>query len=304
MAAKPAPAASLVQEITGLIKSVASLIGLAKAAKATPPEPSAPSGKIPTELADIQQEISAMHDWMKAMRDDLFAFGKGLGSVATLALGAIGYTQIHNLFPLPVGTSWGMRAGLIAAAAAGVGGSTFLVVRFFFARRRILMDSYDIPPRVRHKWWHRFDPWAEERCIKHDVARRYAKREGMHTLAEVADEAARLAGEAQGQGGKKWEQAYRLEQIINLALYEAATKILERRTRGAFGGVLASIALVLAVGGIGFLFGAADWSKGVRGQPEQRIREAQACIARVEQGDQAEALRAACIAKAKADLGK
>ena len=84
--------------------------------------------------------------------------------------------------------------------------------------------------------------------------------------------------------------------------------MLERRTRGAFGGISSWIAIALAVGGVGFTFAVADYAKGQRSLPQQRIVDSDACIARVNESQQLMSddklkLIEACVKQASTALG-
>ena len=125
---------------------------------------------------------------------------------------------------------------------------------------------------------------------------RYAQREGIASLTKVEEEAVKLAREAREEtddteAKRKWARAYRLEKIVDLALWDAASDILERRTRGAFGGPLATIGVVLAVGGIGFVFATADWVKGERDRTAPTPAQAAVtCVAQIRDKNLAVAL--------------
>jgi len=301
----------ILQEVERILKGLSGLVSDGPKQKADPaPAPAADA--VPSQIGDIVQEIADVSGGMQDVRNDLSAFGKRVGAIATGVLGAIGYTRIHSIFPFPDGAPGWLAPGAVAAAVCGVGASTFLVIRFFFAKRRILVEPPTKPP-PEHEWWHALIFWNKEQWIVERVAQRYARAEGKSTLQEVADEATelaaasrqqRLAGEAEG-ADQRWNEAYRLEKVVDLALWDASSQLLERRTRGAFGGPVASLAILLAVGGVGFVFATADWASGRRSLPAQKVREAEACVARAAASTdpQIKALAKACIAKAASDLG-
>lgn len=308
MATQPVPAPpQILQALEGILKGLASLLGHTKKPTATPPAAGG-GGKLPSELEDIEQQTADFTAAMKLMRDELAGFGKSLGTIATGVLGAIGYTQIHAIFPFPLGAAGWVAWSTLAAACAGVGGVTFLVFRFFFARRRILLDPSDKTDHLNKQWWHYIVFWKEEERVTNNLELEYAKSERQPSLKALEDEAASLTRKARGMTGKaaekEWAEAYRLDMVADLALMDASCGLLERRTRGAYGGPVAAIALALGIGGIGFVFGVADWAKGARSLPEQRVREAQVCVSRAESSKDPsiQALTAACIAKAKTDL--
>lgn len=311
MASSAVPTAQqLLHAVEDLLKSAASIVG--HGAKTPSPPPAASGATTPTELADDAAQIASIRDGMQAMRDDLTQMGTGLGAILTTVLGAIGYTQIHSIFPFPRGAPGWIGPGALAAAVAGIGGATFLIFRFFFAKRRILLFSEDqgatVEPR---RWvWHRIAFWEDEKRLATKAMHEWAKSEDKSRLEDVEKEAEDKAKAARREtdpalSKSGWAEAYRLYTVVDLALWDASQRVLERRTRAAFSGLLATVAIILTVGGIGFLFGTADWAKGQRSLPEQAIRQAEACVARAQRATDplVQSLTAACIAKAKADLG-
>ncbi|HET8893314.1 MAG TPA: hypothetical protein VFM96_04375 [Gaiellaceae bacterium] len=302
-----AGAPQILQALEGILNGLGSLLGHAKKPDA-PAGPSNAGGKVPSELEDIEQQAADLTAGMQKMRDDLTGFGKSIGTIATGVLGAVGYTQIHSIFPFPLGAPGWVSWSTLAAAVFGVAGVTFLVFRFFFARRRILLTASDETQELPKLWWHYIVFWKDEERIASNCELEYADAERWPSLAAVEAEAERLTREARGKTGdaakKEWAEAYRLDKVVDLGLTGASYMLLERRTRGAYGGPVAAIALICGIGGIGFVFGVADWAKGQRSLPQQRVREAQVCVARAEASKDPliRALRSACIAKAKADL--
>jgi len=300
MAAKAGSAAQpIVHAIEGLFKSLTSLLGHAKTEPADPAAPPA-NGKTPTELADIAGLDKGFEDAMQDLRNDLGAFGKSIGTIATGIITALGYTRFNDIFPFPLGAPGWLGPAAVAAALCGLGGTTFLIFRFFFAKRRILI----LPPKELSAPW-----WRGERRVIIRMTQPYAESENLPSLDAVEQKRLGLLKTAHAEqpagatDTAEWKEAYRLERVVDLALWDASNAVLERRTRGAFGGPVATVAIVLAVGGIGFTFAVADWAKGRRTLPEQRAREAQVCVKQARTTGST-ALVKACIAKATADLSK
>jgi hypothetical protein len=289
---------SLGQLLRSLIATVAGLTPLKDASKKEPTAPAAP----PSEVDEIKADV-------KGLRDSLGRMGKSIGAIVTAVVAAVGYTQIHDIFPFPAGEPLWLRALAIGAAAAGLGASAFLVVRFFFAQRRILIES-DLSRRWRwHVDWNEAveqthkSAWSEGAPTLYDLDRRSIRLDRIARRLETTTD-----DDSQRLGDASRKEADRLGSVVTRELWRAAEHILERRTRGAFGGPLASLAILLAVFGVGFTFAIADWSKGKRSLPEQRIREAAACVERAKkEAGLSDAERAklakACVQKARAALG-
>lgn len=327
----PLPTSQILQAIEGVMKILGSLLGGSKDKPADDTDSKPTTGKTPAELAAIDDDDKQLDTSMKALRDDLGAFGKSIGAIATGIIGALGYTRFNDIFPFPLGAPGWLGPATAAAATCGLAATTFLVFRFFFAKRRILIwppprpgipwslrvlsffaalakRPLDLDPEKPHSPLHK---WGERHLII-QMTQPYAESEGEKSLYAVEGRRRKVLEEAhrkQPTGGTdtaEWKEAYRLEKVVDLALWDAADAVLERRTRGAFGGPVAFIAIALAVGGIGFTFGTADWAKGRRTLPDQRVREAKVCLAQARtatvQSD-TDALVQACLSKAKLDLG-
>lgn len=334
-----ATAAQLQAALEGVMKLVSAVLGGGKDTPADPADVPKPDGKAPLELIDIAALSKGFSTSMDEMRGDLGKFGKSVGGIIVAVITALGYTRFNDIFPFPLGAPGWLGPSTVAAAACGLGATTFLIFRFFFAQRRITFD-YPEPPKKQagglrrtikfrlHDFFVGGSPAAEPDATKEPVApwwrreRRliihetqpYAYAEGFASLWALDEKRKNLLKELHGRypDGKfpkddaEWARAYRLEQVLDLGAWDASVAILERRTRGAFGGPIATVAIILAVGGIGFTFATADWAKGRRTVPEQRVREAKVCLAQARTAtvpSDTEALVQACLSKAKLDLG-
>jgi uncharacterized membrane protein YeaQ/YmgE (transglycosylase-associated protein family) len=256
--------------LEGALKAVGDFLGLSTPAPAAANPPSAKNADtpdVPSEIADMKDEIGQIRSSMHDMRLDLTTFGKSLGTIMTVVLGAIGYTQLHSFFPFPHAHAW-VKPAVIAALVSGVGGATFLVFRFFFAKRRVLLEA-SAATSVPGRWSRRLHFWRSDRYIADATELWYAHREGMRSLKEVEDASIACAQQARSLRDQKktaeadeaWRKSYRFEKVVDLALWDASADVLERRTRGAYGGPVAALAVILTVGGLGFTFAAADWAK-------------------------------------------
>lgn len=321
-------ASQIIQAVEGVWKVLGSLLG-PKGKPDDGGDDKTPDAKTPTEIGDIAKDDQELSDSMDKMRADLAAFGTSVGGIVVAVITALGYTRFNDIFPFPLGAPGWLGPATAVAAGVGLGATTFLIFRFFFAKRRILLD----PPIPRaHPWWQRASHWLESWVVpvepldqdvpyapfwrrEHRLAIKrtqpYALAENLKSLKAVEDREIELLKELHrdhpdgATNELKWKEAYRLERVVDLALWDASASVLERRTRGAFGGPIATIAIVLAVGGVGFTFATADWAKGRRTLPEQRVREAQVCLkqARTSSTPDQSALVQACLSKAKLDLG-
>ena len=307
-----ATAAQLQAALEGVMKLVGAVLGNGKDKPADTSETPKPDGKVPVELVDIASQADAYSKSMDEMRADLGAFGKSVGGIVVAVITALGYTRFNDIFPFPLGAPGWLAPSTAAAAACGLGATTFLIFRFFFAKRRITFEypepaEKDAAKEPTAPWWR-----PEQRLIIEET-QAYAQGEGFASLWALDNKRTHILKglherhpDGIPEDDADWSRAYRLGQVIDLAVWDASAAVLERRTRGAFGGPIATVAIILAVGGIGFTFATADWAKGRRTVPEQRVREAQVCIEQAKKSLEpfATALTEACTAKAKADLGK
>jgi hypothetical protein len=203
---------------------VAGLTPLKDASKKEPTAPAAP----PSEVDEIKADV-------KGLRDSLGRMGKSIGAIVTAVVAAVGYTQIHDIFPFPAGEPLWLRALAIGAAAAGLGASAFLVVRFFFAQRRILIES-DLSRRWRwHVDWNEAveqthkSAWSEGAPTLYDLDRRSIRLDRIARRLETTTD-----DDSQRLGDASRKEADRLGSVVTRELWRAAEHILERRTRGAF----------------------------------------------------------------------
>ena len=313
----PLPTSQILQAIEGVMKILGSLLGGSKdKSEAADSGNGKPPDKPPPELVDIADGDDELAASMQLMRDDLAKFGTSLGAIATGIIGALGYTRFNDIFPFPLGAPGWLGPATVAAATCGLGATTFLVFRFFFARRRIILDPPEPPRGANGEPDANLEPTARPwQLTKKLIIKRtqpYAIAEGEKSLWAVDQhqvELEKLAHKKEPTGAansEEWKETYRLQRVVDLAIWDASCSVLERRTRGTVGGPVATLAIILAVGGIGFTFATADWAKGRRTLPEQRVRESQVCLAQARastvQSD-IDALVQACLSKAKLDLG-
>jgi hypothetical protein len=104
-----------------------------EAAPTSPPEP-----PIPPSAAELERDAAYFVAGLADIRKLLQRMGAALGAVAVAVVAGLGYTHLHDLFPLPGNKSWVGWVALAFSVSAAVGalGITF---RFFGAQRRILI---------------------------------------------------------------------------------------------------------------------------------------------------------------------
>ncbi len=238
--------------------------------------------------------VKRLREGMKAIREHLRRMAAALAAGATAVLAGLGYTQIHQLFPLPEdlgtthpfgearwftlwghelppswllsisGKTWLELVALFGAVAAPVG-AAWLAGRFFGAQRRIPISAAE------GLGGH---PSPEETTLADRVLAEYARTEEAESLRALDLRSIRFRHIARGlreDRRKKYEaEATRIDSVLERAMVEAAAEVLERRAEKAFRGGGTLFALALAGAGIVALFGAADVSKGHRDLIELR----------------------------------
>lgn len=252
----------------------------------------------PTEL-ELTQDRQYFVDGLQDIRKLLQRTGTALGAAATALLAGLGYARLHDLFPLPAREGWvPYVAGVLGALA--VFGSAWLAYRFFGAQRRILIWPSQVENAL-NKDISRRERGLIERTYKRYVAR-YRDRsddpqppdeEKVRNLAQTIentspDLAKRLLALAGSSGdlqaveqrvqklrdGGEEDLASRLEAVVEIAQFDAVTRVLEHRSSQAFKGGLTIVALAMAVVGIFGLFAIADYSKSKRPGPNSAVENA------------------------------
>jgi hypothetical protein len=225
----------------------------------TPPVPPGDASKAPAGPSvagvDPAAQAAALAAGMKAMRDDLQRNGAALATGTAAVLGAIGYTQLHQVFPTPP-NRWFLPI-FCAALAAAVGGAVVVTARIFAAGRRILIGTTPPHPGL--------SIFEDERVAR--ILREYAREEQASTLQDLDTRALRLARIARRDPSLQQAadaEAERLRNFIEIALKRAAAYVLEQRTRKALGGWVSVVTLLLTAAGLATVFVLADYSKSVR----------------------------------------
>jgi len=190
--------------------------------------------------------------------------GAALGAAATAVLAGLGYTQLHQIFPVPANVSGFSQSLLAASLAAAVVGSMWLAGRFLRAQRIILITSD-------HKKWPRAMLLGQDRKTGIRVLNEHAREEMAGALRDVELRALRLERVARRlteSGDDRAEsitaEADRLYSFVAIALHRAAATILQDRSRRAFSPGFTVVAFLLAAVGIAGAFGFADYYKGQR----------------------------------------
>jgi hypothetical protein len=242
------------------LRRIRTLLGLESKAEPTIDQP--PTDGDPG-VADLQRG-------MADMRGLLQRFGTALGAAGTALMAGLGYTQIHKIFPLPVGSTEWLLILALAGSTGALVGAAWLVGRFFAAQRRIVITSEQFGGS-------RIDRWRERRRgfntvearIRDRVFTDHAQQEDAASLRAVElrslrlERVARRATDAAHAESTKAESD-RLTRVVRIALVRAAAEILERRSQQVFKGPLTAFLALMVVAGIISLFGLADWSQGQR----------------------------------------
>jgi hypothetical protein len=228
-----------------------------------PPEETAP---------ESDSYVKQLLDGMQAIRDQLRRMGAGLASAGGIILAGLGYTQLHQIFPLPedAGTlhlHWWSIAGktflqwlAIFGAFAAPLGAIWLAARFYGAQRRIPMSTDKADLR-------RYGLSRKETKLAGAVLDDYARAEEAHSLLALdlrADRIRRIARRLPSLEKEWTREADRIDSVVDTAMVDASYGVLERRAENAFRGWRTVVALFLAVAGIVALFAVADYSKGRR----------------------------------------
>jgi hypothetical protein len=254
-------------------------------AKPAPPKKAA--AEAPAVSTDTH--VKRLREGMQGIREHLRRMGAALGAAATAVLAGLGYTQVHQLFPLPenLGSS-NVKVGLglvsldltlsgkqVLLILAGFGvvaaplGAAWLAGRFFGAQRRILITTKP------EEWGG--DLADVEKTLAAGVLEEHARSDDAESLFALelrGERHRRIANRlADAEKRKAHEQeADRIESVLETAIVESAATILERRAEKAVHGWATRGALALAVAGAAALFAAADYSKGQRDLVDLRVK--------------------------------
>lgn len=228
-----------------------------KSGSESPPKASAPTGVSPTSSGED------LAKGMAEVRSFLQRTGTALGTGATVLLTALGLTQAYELFPLPQNHSyfWNgvLLLGAIVGAAAALGGATWLASRFFWAQRRILLDSAGLR-----------EDNPDEKELVEAVLDEHAREQLAPSLLALELRALRFERMASRRSSESGEpdplqrEADHLFRVVDIALARAAAVLLERRARNVFRGRWTATALTLTVAGLLLLFAVSDYADGQR----------------------------------------
>jgi hypothetical protein len=199
---------------------------------------------------------------MAEVRSLLQRTGAALGAAGIAIVSGLGYTQLHQFFPVPRSISWVWSALAVAALILAVAGSAWLAGIFLGAQRRILIDTR---------------PESLDELKKHErkLVDRIFVDQGRNESARTVDElerratrlgriAARMRISGDPRADRVQNESDRLDGLVTVALWEGAAKVLEYRSQQAFSGWGTKAALACAAVGIAATFGLADYFKSVR----------------------------------------
>jgi hypothetical protein len=260
--------------------------------------------------ASSAEQIREDNDQLRATIQKV---GTGVGSVATVVLGAVGFTRADDIFAFPAGEpGW---VGPFTAVAAGLAlfGSAAIVGRFFAAQRPILIGS-DLSGLRRPWLYHPEYDWVTNELRKQtrSLGERdlYAMDLRANRLARVAR---RLDPELSSQvpdppvltpdqqlARRARRESVHAEDAMRYVLLRVAGGLLQRRADQAFGSRSSILLIALAVGGTAWTFGVGDWAKGQRTLERDKVLRVHSCERAVSPtAPDLKALLADCLGAAK-----
>jgi hypothetical protein len=208
--------------------------------------------------ADTAQLIAGMAD----VRSLLQRSGAALGTAGTAIVTGLGFTQLHQFFPVPRSISWVWSALAVVALILAVAGSAWLAGIFLYAQRRILIGT-------RHE--DTIDLGKSELKRVNRIYLEQAHHESARNLHELERRslrldriAARMKISGDPRADRVQAESDRLYELVTMALYRAAATVLEHRSQQAFSGWRTRAAFACAAVGIAATFGFADYFKSVR----------------------------------------
>lgn len=229
----------------------------------TPSEPTPDKGPAAPGV-DRTADVGKLAESITAMRDDLRKFGAALGAGASAVVVGLGWTTLHNIYPVPAAHPFLLGWGAFLLALLAAGAAIYLAAQFFAAQRRIVFKPSD-PQQANGLN-------AAEKDLVEDVLREHAQEENASDALALELRAMRFgriartgsAADARAVAAAAAESS-RLYATLALAEARAALAVLERRSQQLFTwtGRPAQTAAVAVVAVVG-LFLLADYSKGER----------------------------------------
>jgi hypothetical protein len=227
------------------------------------PKAQAPGGVDPAaDAADLAKAN-------EAMRSLLQRTGTALGAIATAIMTGLGWARLNDVFPIPRNAETWTWMALVAALLAALGGSAWLASIFFYAQRRIMIgttthsrapmnnEDTETVDRILTE-----NARPEEAPGIRDVELRALRFERIARALRSLDDKAASALQAESD---------RLYGVVRMTLHQAATVVLEHRSRRAFSRWPTFLALALAAVGIILSFAIADYYKGERDLSASRV---------------------------------
>ena len=141
-----------------------------------------PASGIAAGAVDATADTKQLAEGMADVRSLLQRTATAIGAVAAAVLTGLGYTQLHEIFPVPANASEASKDLLVVAMVAAVVGSAWLASRFFSAQRRILVSS-DLSKTKDLGW---------EKNLAQRVLDEHAREEGATSLNTLERRALRL----------------------------------------------------------------------------------------------------------------
>jgi hypothetical protein len=199
------------------------LVNPTEPAEAPPTSP--PDPPIPPSAAELERDAAYFVAGLADIRKLLQRMGAALGAVAVAVVAGLGYTHLHDLFPLPGNKSWVGWVALAFGVSAAVG-AVGITYRFFRAQRRILiLPTTGVDDRERRRF--RKSPndltSSEVKTIR-EVYRRYVQRyiepptdEDTARITELADALLAEGLELEKEEGPTTKDAPTASRKLNLS---------------------------------------------------------------------------------------
>lgn len=222
------------------------------------------------EATDVRERSKAVSD---KLRDRADAWGKGLTTLGTAAVGYLGLTRATDVYPIPPGWGWLSALAIVclilmAAIAVSLGW------RLSRVGRAILMKNN--PSDIS-------DLNAAEMRDVTELYDAYAKLNDRGSLEAYDNEGQKIAAAYEKQGGDKptptepYSRAVQIRAEVQCAQQRAATLIVRRRVTKATTGFL-TMASIGAFISLGALFGiTTDKIADLRASPNETLTTIKQC---------------------------
>jgi len=263
---------------------------------ATAQPPSENSPRIPPTADEFDKRWTYLAHGMMDTRTLLQRQGAALATALTAIVVGLGYAHFHDFLPLPKKQAWPIGSAIVVLLLVLVSAVGYLGSLFFSAQRRIMITpatpttSSPIdarwPASLGQRAQGRFQPFEIE-LIKTAYEPYVLTYVGPGTAQSDRYDLRRVqAGADNMRGQGAGDAADRLEDVVRLAVLDAAAGVLEYRSVRAHERLATRISYFAAAGAILALFLLADYVETQR--PASRQNQAEAAL-KQQQADLAQA---------------